>query len=165
MNGVVADNPILCSCQSFPQKLWLTQNRKWLTSPRAGPEAGPRCSGPAPLETRPLVTATTAELCPLPSVSSFHIRNVTTSSVLIAWDTDTETMVRPVMLRFHRYFALFSFTFFAHLFVRFGVYLPRTHGVFHAEMPHFHKNLISFLLNLTSWLRVFNSFICRATPT
>ena len=45
-----------------------------------------------------------AELCPLPSVSSFDIRNVTTSSVLIAWDSQDANMtgLKGFLVAYHR---------------------------------------------------------------
>ena len=45
-----------------------------------------------------------AELCPLPSVSSFDIRNVTTTSVLIAWDSQDANMtgLKGFLVAYHR---------------------------------------------------------------
>ena len=65
---------------------------------------GPRCRAPETLGDRFLLTTRDAELCPLPSVSSFHIRNVTTSSVLIAWDSQDSDMtgLKAFLVAYHR---------------------------------------------------------------
>ena len=65
---------------------------------------GPQCSQPEGLNERFLVTMKDAELCPLPSVSTFHIRNVTTSSVLIAWDSagTNLTGLKGFLVAYHR---------------------------------------------------------------
>ena len=100
----VVGNPIICSCHSFHQKLWLTQNRKWIDHVRTGWKVGPQCDQPEGLSDRYLVTTKDAELCPLPSVSSFDIRNVTTSSVLIAWDSKDSNMtgLKGFLVAYHR---------------------------------------------------------------
>ena len=100
----ISGNPIVCSCHSFHQKLWLTQNRKWIDRKRDGDRVGPQCDAPESLSTRFLLTTKDAELCPLPSVSSFDIRNVTTSSVLIAWDSRDSNMtgLRGFLVAYHR---------------------------------------------------------------
>ena len=97
-------NPLVCSCRSFQQKLWLTQNRKWIDQQRRGGNVGPQCSAPDTLSDRFLLTTKDAELCPLPSVSSFDIRNVTTSSVLISWDSQDSNMtgLKGFLLAYHR---------------------------------------------------------------
>ena len=65
---------------------------------------GPQCSAPESLLERHLLTIKDAELCPLPSVSSFHIRNVTTTSVLISWDSQDSNMtgLKGFLLAYHR---------------------------------------------------------------
>ena len=100
----ISGNPIVCFCQSFHQKLWLTQNRKWIDRKRTGDRVGPQCQAPDSLSGRFLLTTKDAELCPLPSVSSFDIRNVTTSSVLIAWDSQDSNMtgLRGFLVAYHR---------------------------------------------------------------
>ena len=65
---------------------------------------GPECEAPESLSARFLLTAKDAELCPLPSVSSFDIRNVSTNSVLIAWDSRDSNMtgLRGFLVAYHR---------------------------------------------------------------
>ena len=65
---------------------------------------GPQCAAPESLLDRHLLTIKDAELCPLPSVSSFHIRNVTTTSVLISWDSQDSNMtgLKGFLLAYHR---------------------------------------------------------------
>ena len=82
----------------------MTQNRKWLEKPRSGWKVGPQCQAPETLQDRFLLMTKDAELCPLPSVSSFDIRNVTTSSVLIAWDSQDANMtgLKGFLVAYHR---------------------------------------------------------------
>ena len=104
-NVCVPGNPIVCSCQSFRQKLWLTQNRKWIDRSRQpGSSVGPQCQAPDSLHQRYLLTTKDAELCPLPSVSSFDIGNVTTDSVLITWDSKNSNMtgLKGFLVAYHR---------------------------------------------------------------
>eukprot|EP00090_Calanus_glacialis_P036292 TRINITY_DN61906_c0_g1_i1.p1 TRINITY_DN61906_c0_g1~~TRINITY_DN61906_c0_g1_i1.p1 ORF type:complete len:799 (+),score=94.62 TRINITY_DN61906_c0_g1_i1:179-2398(+) len=98
------DNPIVCSCRSFHQKLWIRQNRKWLDSSKKNSKVGPQCSQPESLSERYLLTTKDTELCPLPSVSTFDIRNVTTNSVLIAWDSQDNNMtgLKGFLVAYHR---------------------------------------------------------------
>ena len=65
---------------------------------------GPQCAQPEALANRFLLTTKDEELCPLPSVSTFDIRNVTTSSVLIAWDSQDNNMtgLKGFLVAYHR---------------------------------------------------------------
>lgn len=65
---------------------------------------GPQCAQPEALAHRFLLTTKDEELCPLPSVSTFDIRNVTTSSVLIAWDSQDNNMtgLKGFLVAYHR---------------------------------------------------------------
>ena len=52
-----AGNPLVCSCSSHPQKTWLRQHRKWLSTEQGrGSKAGPRCAQPEALAGRHLLT-------------------------------------------------------------------------------------------------------------
>ena len=100
----ISDNPIVCSCRSYHQKLWFRQNRKWMDPTKKNSKVGPQCSQPESLSERYLLTTKDAELCPLPSVSTFDIRNVTTNSVLIAWDSQDNNMtgLKGFLVAYHR---------------------------------------------------------------
>ena len=67
-------------------------------------KVGPQCAQPEALAHRFLLTTKDEELCPLPSVSTFDIRNVTTSSVLIAWDSQDNNMtgLKGFLVAYHR---------------------------------------------------------------
>ena len=67
-------------------------------------QVGPQCARPDALANRFLMTTKDEELCPLPSVSTFDIRNVTTSSVLIAWDSQDNNMtgLKGFLVAYHR---------------------------------------------------------------
>ena len=101
---IISDNPIVYPCRSFHQKLWIRQNRKWLDSSKKNSKVGPQCSHPESLSERYLLTTKDAKLCPLPSVSTFDIRNVTTNSVLIAWDSQDNNMtgLKGFLVAYHR---------------------------------------------------------------
>ena len=74
----VSGNPLVCSCQSYSQKLWLRQHRKWFDVQRRGSRAGPQCHAPAAIENRYLLTVKDAEICPLPSVTGLAYTKAST---------------------------------------------------------------------------------------
>ena len=51
----LSENPLICSCSSYTQKIWMRQHRKWLDTERRGPKVGPQCAEPRSLEERHLL--------------------------------------------------------------------------------------------------------------
>ena len=51
----LSGNPLVCSCSSYTQKIWMRQHRKWLDTERRGPKVGPQCAEPRSLEDRHLL--------------------------------------------------------------------------------------------------------------
>ena len=65
---------------------------------------GPQCATPANLQDHYLLTTKDSELCPLPSVSTFDIKNATTNSVLISWHSPDNNMtgLKGFVVAYHR---------------------------------------------------------------
>ena len=51
----LSENPLVCSCSSYTQKIWMRQHRKWLDTERRGPKVGPQCAEPRSLDDRHLL--------------------------------------------------------------------------------------------------------------
>ena len=99
-----AGNPLICSCQSYVQKIWLRQHRKWMKTDKRGSKVGPQCSEPLQLHDRYLLTVKDSELCPLPSVSSLQLSNIQPSSFLLTWDSPDTNMtgLKGFIVAYHR---------------------------------------------------------------
>ena len=97
-------NPLVCSCSSYNQKIWLRQHRKWLDAERRGSKIGPQCHEPTPISDRYLLTVKDSELCPLPSVNSLQVSNINPNSFLVTWDSpDTNlTGLKGFIVAYHR---------------------------------------------------------------
>ena len=99
-----AGNPVICSCQSYVQKIWLRQHRKWLETDKRGSKVGPQCVEPTPILDRYLLTVKDSELCPLPSVSSLQLSNIRPYSFLVTWDSPDNNMtgLKGFIVAYHR---------------------------------------------------------------
>ena len=53
--SLLSENPLVCSCSSYTQKIWMRQRRKWLDTERRGPKVGPQCAEPRSLQGRHLL--------------------------------------------------------------------------------------------------------------
>ena len=97
-------NPIICSCQSYAQKLWLRRHRKWLDTVRRGSKVGPQCQEPTPILNRHLLSVKDSELCPLPSVNSLQLSQIEPTSFLVTWDSPDTNMtgLRGFIVAYHR---------------------------------------------------------------
>ena len=100
----ISGNPLVCSCSSYNQKIWLRQHRKWLDAERRGSKIGPQCHEPTPISDRYLLTVKDSELCPLPSVNSLQLSNINPTSFLVTWDSpDTNlTGLKGFIVAYHR---------------------------------------------------------------
>ena len=92
MTLLVPGNPLVCSCSSYNQKIWLRQHRKWLDAERRGSKIGPQCHEPTPISDRYLLTVKDSELCPLPSVNRLQVSNLNPNSFLVTWDSPDTTL-------------------------------------------------------------------------
>ncbi len=95
----------MCSCQSYSQKTWLRQHRKWLsTDRRRGSKVGPQCAEPEALADRHMLTLKDSELCPLPSVGALEYTAVDPYNFLVTWESpDTNlTGLRGFIVAYHR---------------------------------------------------------------
>ena len=99
-----AGNPLICSCQSYAQKLWLRRHRKWLDSNKRGSRVGPQCQEPTPILDRYLLSVKDSELCPLPSVNSLQLSEIEPTSFLVTWDSPDTNMtgLRGFIVAYHR---------------------------------------------------------------
>lgn len=99
-----AGNPLICSCQSYAQKLWLRRHRKWLESNKRGSKVGPQCQEPTPILDRYLLSVKDSELCPLPSVNSLQLSEIEPTSFLVTWDSPDTNMtgLRGFIVAYHR---------------------------------------------------------------
>ena len=97
-------NPLICSCQSYVQKIWLRQHRKWLSTEKRGSKVGPQCIEPTPLSDRYLLTVKDSELCPLPSVSSLQLSHIRPHSFLLTWESPDTNMtgLKGFIVAYHR---------------------------------------------------------------
>ena len=99
-----AGNPLICSCQSYVQKIWLRQHRKWLSTQKRGSKVGPQCTEPTPILDRYLLTVKDSELCPLPSVNSLQLSHIKPHSFLLTWDSPDTNMtgLKGFIVAYHR---------------------------------------------------------------
>ncbi|XP_040571793.1 uncharacterized protein [Lepeophtheirus salmonis] len=97
-------NPFICSCNSYTQKIWLRQHRKWLHVDRRGSKVGPSCFEPIHLKDRYLLTIKDSELCPLPSVESLGTSELLPHSFTLTWESaDTNmTGLKGFIVAYHR---------------------------------------------------------------
>ena len=97
-------NPLICSCQSYVQKIWLRQHRKWLSTQKRGSKVGPQCTEPTPILDRYLLTVKDSELCPLPSVNSLQLSHIKPHSFLLTWDSPDTNMtgLKGFIVAYHR---------------------------------------------------------------
>ena len=97
-------NPLICSCQSYAQKLWLRRHRKWLDNDKRGSKVGPQCQEPTPILDRYLLSVKDSELCPLPSVNSLQLSEIEPTSFLVTWDSPDTNMtgLRGFIVAYHR---------------------------------------------------------------
>lgn len=95
---------MICSCQSYAQKLWLRRHRKWLDSNKRGSKVGPQCHEPTPILDRYLLSVKDSELCPLPSVNSLQLSEIEPTSFLVTWDSPDTNMtgLRGFIVAYHR---------------------------------------------------------------
>ena len=95
---------MICSCQSYAQKLWLRRHRKWLNSDKRGSKVGPQCHEPTPILDRYLLSVKDSELCPLPSVNSLQLSEIEPTSFLVTWDSPDTNMtgLRGFIVAYHR---------------------------------------------------------------
>ena len=101
---ILIGNPLICSCQSYAQKLWLRRHRKWLDNIRRGSKVGPQCQEPTPILNRYLLSVKDSELCPLPSVNSLQLSQIEPTSFLVTWDSPDTNMtgLRGFIVAYHR---------------------------------------------------------------
>lgn len=95
---------MICSCQSYAQKLWLRRHRKWLDNNKRGSKVGPQCQEPTPILDRYLLSVKDSELCPLPSVNSLQLSEIEPTSFLVTWDSPGTNMtgLRGFIVAYHR---------------------------------------------------------------
>ena len=101
---ILSGNPLICSCQSYVQKIWLRQHRKWMATDKRGSKVGPQCSEPLPLLDRYLLTVKDSELCPLPSVNSLQLSVIRPYSFLLTWESPDTNMtgLKGFIVAYHR---------------------------------------------------------------
>ena len=104
MLSYLIGNPLICSCQSYAQKLWLRRHRKWLDNDKRGSKVGPQCQEPTPILDRYLLSVKDSELCPLPSVNSLQLSEIEPTSFLVTWDSPDTNMtgLRGFIVAYHR---------------------------------------------------------------
>lgn len=97
-------NPLVCSCQSYSQKAWLRQHRKWLNMDVKSAKVGPQCHEPGSVADRFLLTVKDSDLCPLPSVSSLTFNNIDPNNFLITWESPDTNMtgLKGFIVAYHR---------------------------------------------------------------
>ena len=100
----VSGNPLVCSCSSYSQKIWMRQHRKWLDTDRRGVKVGPQCREPHGLAKRYLLSVKDSELCPLPSVNSLAFTSRDPFNFLITWESPDTNMtgLRGFIVAYHR---------------------------------------------------------------